>query len=137
MAKKVLSGNDNTNGFQENPQNINRNGRPRKSFSVVNDELKAKGVEPLTKSNLIDAYSLIFNSTEDDLKEIAQDKNTPYALKLIINELNDKRTRSKAIADYRDYMFGKAMQSTDITSKGKEITSVTRTIIDESTNQDS
>ena len=118
-------------------QSGNPDGRPRKSFSVVNNELKAKGVEPLTKSNLIDAYSLIFNSTEDDLKEIAQDKTTPYALKLIINELNDKRTRSKAIADYRDYMFGKAMQSTDITSNGKEITSVTRTIIDESTNQDS
>jgi len=118
-------------------QSGNPDGRPRKSFSVVNNELKAKGVEPLTKSNLIDAYSLIFNSTEDDLKEIAQDKNTPYALKLIINELNDKRTRSKAIADYRDYMFGKAMQSTDITSNGKEIKSVTRTIIDGSTNKDS
>ena len=125
--------NEHLNQFKKG-ESGNPDGRPRKSFSVVNEELKAKGVEPLTKSNLIDAYSLIFNSTEDDLKEIAQDKNTPYALKLIINELNDKRTRSKAIADYRDYMFGKAMQSTDITSKGKEITSVTRTIIDESTN---
>ena len=28
MPKKVLSGKDNTNGFQKNPQNINKEGRP-------------------------------------------------------------------------------------------------------------
>jgi len=108
-------------GFDNNPENINKNGRPRKSFNSVNNELKKKGVEPLTKSTLIEAYELVFNSSEDDLKKIASDENTPYGLKLIIKELNDKKTRSKALADYRDYMFGKAKESRDITTNGDNI----------------
>ena len=99
----------------------NPNGRPRKSFSVINAELKSKGIEALSKSDLIDAYALIFNSTEDDLKELAKEKNTPYALRLIIGELNSAKTRSKALQDYRDYAFGKATDNMDHTTKGKEI----------------
>ena len=99
----------------------NPNGRPRKSFASVNAELKTKGIEELKKAQLIEAYSLIFNSTEDDLKLIAKDKNTPYALKIIILELNDRRARARAMQDYRDYMFGKAQDKVDLTTNGKDI----------------
>ena len=99
----------------------NPNGRPRKSFAVINEELKAKGVEELTRGALIEAYSLIFNSSESDLKVLAKDSNTPYALRLIIGELNSARTRSKALQDYRDYMFGKAQDKVDHTTNGKDI----------------
>ena len=44
MAKKVLSGKDNVNGFQKNPQNINRNGRPRKMIADVIAELEKQGI---------------------------------------------------------------------------------------------
>ena len=101
-------------GFKDNPQNINRVGANRKSFATINAELKAKGITKLSKSDLLDAYALIFNSTEEDLKEIAKDKNTPYALKIIILELNDKRTRAKAMQDYRDYVFGRAVENIDV-----------------------
>lgn len=95
-------------------QSGNPKGRPRKSFATINKELKAKGIDKLSKADLLDAYALIFNSTEDDLVEIAKDKNTPYALKIIILELNDKRTRAKAMQDYRDYAFGRAVENIDI-----------------------
>lgn len=108
-------------GFADNPQNINKNGAPRKSFTVINEQLKAKGVEVLTKSALIEAYSLIFNSTEKELKLLAKDDETPYALRLIIGELNSTRTRSKALQDYRDYCFGKAQDKVDHTTNGKDI----------------
>ncbi len=98
----------------------NLDGRPRKSFATINEELKKKGITKLSKSDLLDAYALIFNSTEDDLKDIAKDKNTPYALKLIILELNDKKTRAKAMQDYRDYSFGRATDNVDHTTAGKE-----------------
>lgn len=107
-----------TGGFQKNPKNINRNGRPRKSFATINAELKEKGVEPLTKSQLLEAYALVFNSTEAELKGLAKSKDTPYAMKIIILELNSSRTRSKALADYRDYIFGKAAHTIGITAKG-------------------
>lgn len=97
-------------GFHNNPQNINRSGANRKSFATINDALKKKGIQALTKNELIESYTLIFNATEDELKRIAIDKKTPFALRLIITELNDKTTRSKAIADLRNYMFGQAAQ---------------------------
>ena len=100
-------------------QSGNPNGRPRKSFASINAELKAKGIDKLSKSDLLDAYALIFNSTEDDLVNIAKDKNTPYALKIIIMELNDKRTRAKAMQDYRDYTFGRATENIEVNKNVK------------------
>lgn len=58
------------------------------------------------------------------MKEIVQDKNVPYAFKLIIGELNNKQTRSKALADLRDFIFGKAAQEIkgEVTVKAKVLT---------------
>jgi hypothetical protein len=36
---------------------------------------------------------------------MATDKNLPFALRIIILELSDKKNRAKAIADYRDYVY--------------------------------
>ena len=102
-------------------QSGNPKGRPRKSFASINAELAEKGISKLSKSDLLDAYALVFNSTEDDLKQIAKDKETPYALKIIILELNDKRNRAKAMQDYRDYIFGKAQDNIDHTTQGEKI----------------
>lgn len=111
---------DNLVNFKKG-QSGNPNGRPRKSFSTINKELEEKGIKKLSKTDLLDAYALIFNSTENDLKNIAKDNDTPYALKIIILELNDKRNRSKAMQDYRDYIFGKAQDNIDHTTQGKAI----------------
>lgn len=116
MARKDIS-KDATNGFDKNPQNINRTGANRKSFATINIELEAKGIKPLSKGDLIDAYGRIFNSTEDELKELATDKNIPFAFRLLILQLNDKKVRDLALKDYRDYMFGKASQT--VVSDGK------------------
>ncbi|AQX52541.1 hypothetical protein [Elizabethkingia anophelis] len=109
-------------GFAQNPQNINRTGANRKSFAAVNDALKKKGIQALTKKELIEFYTLIFNATEDELKRLVADKKQPLALRYIIAELNDKTTRSKAIADLRNYMFGQAQQEINHTVKARVLT---------------
>ena len=116
MAKEDIVQHQFKQGESGNP-----NGRPKKSFATINAELKAKGVTPLTKTALIDAYTLIFNTDEKELQNIAKDKGTPYGLRLIIGELNNSKTRSKALADYRDYMFGRAKESVDHTTNGENI----------------
>ncbi len=97
-------------GFGANPQNINRKGRPKKSWRTVNDMLQQNGVEKLTKQDLIDGYALIFNSTEDDLEILLEDDETPFALKAMIESMRDKKFRDQALRDYRDYAFGKTAQ---------------------------
>lgn len=113
--------NKNTNGFDKNPQNINSTGLNRKSFASINKTMKEKGIEPLTKSDFVEAYTLIFNSTEEELKQMVSDPEIPYVLKLILNELNSGRTRSQALKDYRDYMFGRAQEHLDTTTGGKSM----------------
>ena len=98
----------------EKGESGNPNGQPRKLFSTINKELKAKGIKPLSKAHLIEAYELIFNTDEEELKKLATDKSVPFMLRLIIMELSDKKNRAKAIADYRDYCFWRAMQKNEI-----------------------
>lgn len=117
--KQNFKGKDGIGGFHNNPQNINRSGANRKSFATVNEALKKKGIQALTKNQLLEFYTLVFNATEDELKRIAADSKTPFALKLILTELKDKNTRSKAVADLRNYMFGQAAQEINHTVKAR------------------
>lgn len=105
----------------EKGQSGNPNGRPPKSFSSINKQLKEEGVNPLKKAELIEAYEIVFNTSEERLKKIAADKETPYALRIIILELNNSKTRARALQDYRDYCYGRAQERVDHTTKGKEI----------------
>ena len=100
---------------------FNANWRPRKLFSTVNAELKAKWIEALTREQLIEAYSLVLNTEEEELQRIAKDKTYPFALRLIILELSDKKNRARALADYRDYMFWKAIQKSEIETTIKDV----------------
>ena len=97
------------------------NGRKPKSFTQFNRAMKEKGFEPLSKEALIECYSFLFSATEEEIKAVADDATQPLGLRLIISEFTDERTRSKAMQDYRDYMFGKALQQTDMTTKGEKL----------------
>lgn len=88
----------------------NPHGRPKKSFSLLNDQLKNEGYEALTRSQIVEAYSLIFSLDEEKIKEIASDKTQPLVIRLIIKELTGAETSGKAIQDIRNYIFGQAKQ---------------------------
>lgn len=92
---------------------LNPNGRPKKSFTKFNDDMKKAGYEPLTKGALIEAYSLIFSIDEKVVAEIANDETQPLALRLILQSMTDPQSRDKALADYRNYMFGEAKRETE------------------------
>ncbi len=102
------------NGFDKNPQNINRNGRPKKMFTTISGELRKEGIQPLKKGELIDAYELIFNTPEATLKALEEQEQLPIALKIIIQELQDPSARAKAWAEYRDYVYGRAATTASV-----------------------
>jgi len=122
MARLVKQKHGGAIKILEKGETANPHGRPRLLFSDINKKLRTKGIKPLKKEQLLEAYGLIFNCAEDDLKDMLNDKKVPYSLKCIIRELNDKRKRGEAIKDFRDYMFGRATNKSELTGKdGKEL----------------
>lgn len=108
--KKIKWRNGWTLTIMEKGETLNRNGRPRKLFSDVNEELKKKGIKPLDKAQYIEWLGLIYNADEEELQELEKNKDIPYSLRLMIWEIKDEKTRSNALKDYRDYIFGKAKE---------------------------
>lgn len=93
----------------------NPTGRPKKSFSLLNDQLKEEGYEVITKAQYVEAYTLMMSLDEAKIKEIATDKQQPLFLRLIIKELTNAETSGKTIIDIRNYVFGQAMQESKST----------------------
>ena len=117
MAKKVLSGKDNVNGFQKNPQNINRNGRPRKMIADVIDELEKQGIKAATKPDIQDIYMRLINIEIPELEKIVKDAEQPVLVRIVgKNILSGKGF--DIIEKMLDRSIGKAEQKTDITTGG-------------------
>jgi len=117
MAKKILSGKDNTNGFQKNPQNINRNGRPRKLIADVIAELEKQGIKAATKSDIQDIYMRLINVEIPELEQIVKDTTQPVLVRIVgKNVLSGKGF--DIIEKMLDRSIGKAEQKTDITTGG-------------------
>ena len=117
MAKKVLSGKDNVNGFQKNPQNINRNGRPRKMIAVVIAELEKQGIKAATKPDIQDIYMRLINIEIPELEQIVKDTAQPVLVRIVgKNILSGKGF--DIIEKMLDRSIGKAEQKTDITTGG-------------------
>ena len=117
MAKKILSGKDNVNGFQKNPQNINRKGRPRKMIADVIAELEKQGIKAATKPDIQDIYMRLINIEIPELEQIVKDTAQPVLVRIVgKNILSGKGF--DIIEKMLDRSIGKAEQKTDITTGG-------------------
>ena len=92
----------------------NLKGRPRKKYSEHIYDLKSKGYLAPTKTEYFDMMGLLLAMDEQDIKEFSKDKTRPYWIRLIVRDLNSKSARQKIMSDYRDWLFGKAVQTTDV-----------------------
>jgi hypothetical protein len=83
MTKKVLSGKDNTNGFQKNPENINVNGRPRKLISDVVNDLKKDGITPASKADIVECYLQLIQLPMSELKTRVEAADQPAMVRIV------------------------------------------------------
>ncbi|MCJ8498562.1 hypothetical protein MVI27_09840 [Chryseobacterium salipaludis] len=97
-------------GFDAKPENINRKGRPRKTFSKVNAQLAENGFDNLDRAEYTELLTRIMNATESEIKALAKSPSTPYVLRIILTELSDPKRRHHVITDMRDFVFGKPEQ---------------------------
>lgn len=104
----------NTKGFVQNPENINRKGRPKRLFTQHTEDLKALGYEVPSKNEYYDLIGLLLVMTEDDLNEFESDKDRPLWIRYTITDFKDDKKRQSLMSDLRDWLFGKAGQSHEI-----------------------
>lgn len=107
-------------GFRENPQNINRKGRPKKLFAALNDEVIANGEEPVSRKDLKEFIMLCFNLNERELRKIATNKDAPFAARSIANELLSTKIFNVKFRELRDFVYGSGRQKTSTIRKQKE-----------------
>lgn len=100
---------------------LNPKGRPKKSFTLLNETLAKEGYEPLTKAQLHTAYSLLFALDKDRIQEIAKDDEQPLSLRLLIKDFLDPETRVSVMKDMREFLFGRASNSIDVGNKDGEV----------------
>jgi hypothetical protein len=123
MGKESRFGNKiNSNGFNKNPQNINKVGAPRRLISVINKELKEEGFEEASAVDLKTAYMTLLNLPLSKIKQISEINNDDYPLlyKLVAKEMLGKRGLDM-LEKLLDRAIGKAHQSIDHTTKGNEL----------------
>lgn len=122
MSINNFKGKRNTNGFDKNPQNISRKGRPKRGFTQVNEVLKNKGYTEIGKQDYLDFLKLMMNTHEEDLKKLAADQAVPMYMRLMISELKNNHARSAFMKDIRDFAFGKADESVTHSVKARVLT---------------
>jgi len=113
MAKKLLSGKDNTNGFQKNPQNINKTGANRKTIAKVNIELQDKGYPEATKNDIISCYLRLIQVEIPQLTKLIESKEQPALIRIVGKAILSGKGFD-VIERVLDRGIGKATNSLDV-----------------------
>ena len=77
----------NSNGFNKNKDNINRNWQPKKWISLVNTELKKQWYNPATKQDIETNYMQMLQLEEETLKLIVNNKDKPMLIRILAKNM--------------------------------------------------
>lgn len=94
--------------FRDKPERINKNGRPPKLIHHITAELKEKGYEPVTESQIIDAYTALMQLPEAEVKAMESDNSRPFFLRLVAKWLQSPKGM-EMLDRIMDRSFGKVM----------------------------
>jgi hypothetical protein len=70
-------------GFDANPENINRAGRPRKLISETINELKAEGVVETSTTEIKAVYLMLINLTIPELEQRVKDSKQSALVRIV------------------------------------------------------
>lgn len=109
-------------GFDKNPENINRKGRPKKLISHINTELKNEGYTPAKVDEIKQAFLTLVNLPISKIQEMSNKNNDnfPMLYNLVAKEMLGKRGL-EMMEKVLDRAIGKPQNFIDHTSKGNEI----------------
>tara|TARA_R110002110_G_scaffold48419_6_gene144356 strand:- start:102 stop:503 length:402 start_codon:yes stop_codon:yes gene_type:complete len=120
MARNVLNGNKDGNGFDKNPQNINRTGANRKSISSVNIELEAKGIKAASKKDILDCYLRLINIDLKELGAMVKDEEQPAMIRIVGKSIMSGKGFD-VIEKVLDRGIGRPDNNVDVTTNGDSL----------------
>jgi len=91
----------------------NPNGRPRKLLSSINKELTERGFERVSASQVMESFELLFNLTEEEIKERAIDKESPMLLRIAGKAMLSSKGM-EMVEKMLDRAHGKAQQKMQV-----------------------
>ncbi len=101
-------------GESGNPQ-----GRPKKVFSVIIAEMKERGIEPATPSNVVDVYQYLLALPLSEIIKIAgtpkEENDLPAIMRIAAKELIGKRGL-EIMKEMLDRANGKAKTSLELSN---------------------
>lgn len=100
-------------------QSGNPKGQPRKVLSRINIELAKEGFEQASGANVIEAYNLLINLTEERIKQIISDTTYPMFMRIVGKEMLSKGG-PEMIEKMLDRAHGKAITKVAQTTKDGE-----------------
>jgi len=71
-------------------QSGNPKGQPKKILRRINDDLSKEGFEPATGTQVVEAYNILINLTEERIKTIITDTASPMFLRIVAKEMLSK-----------------------------------------------
>ncbi len=103
----------NINWFKNNPQNINKKWRPKKGLAFINNQLKEKGYNTVTKQDLQSIFLYLLNLDEATLIKLKKNKESPFILKILIKSLLDEKRAFEVVEKLLDRSIWKAPQNVE------------------------
>ena len=103
--------------FRANPQNINKNGRPRKTTRMLIEQLEAEGITNVRPLDVKNIYEKLMNASKEKLAEIEADEAQPMAVRIAAKQLLSPRGW-EIVNDILDRAHGKASQRTEVEHSG-------------------
>ena len=71
-------------------QSGNLKGQPKKILRRINEDLSKEGFEPATGTQVVEAYNILINLTEERIKTIITDAASPMFLRIVAKEMLSK-----------------------------------------------
>ncbi len=105
----------------EKGESGNPEGRPPRLLSTITAELKAKGYERATANQVADAFETLTNVPQNELADMVKDDKAPMSLRIVGKAMLTAKGW-EVLQAMLDRAHGKAKQSMDHTTNGKEIT---------------
>ena len=103
-----------SNGFADHPENINRDGRPKKLTTDILQDLKGSGIVNVSAEQVTSIIEVMLNCTKKQLQTYAKAKGQPYIVNIFAQHLLDSKNSTKVLDALLDRAYGKSTQRQEI-----------------------